>query len=376
MKEPIWIEIDKKNLQNNIKTLRQAVGERVILTPCIKSNAYGHGLFGVADILCRSGADWLAVNSLFEAVELRRKGIKKPIIVLGYVLLSELREIINNDLKILVYNLETAQKLSELAKQQDKIVDVHIKVDTGMGRQGVLVEEAEEFIRKLLGFGGLNLEGIATHYANSNEPENPAYFNKQLDRFIALLKDLQLKNIRPKIAHSANSAATFLKKEAWFDLVRPGLSVYGYYSSKATREECLKKNLILKPVLTLKTKVAMVKTLKKGEGVGYGSMHITDKETTVAILPIGYYDGLDRKLSNKGEALIKGQRAKILGRVCMNMIIVDITHLKGVKLEDEAVLLGRQGDGEITVEELAEKSDTINYEVTARLRESIKRYYN
>lgn len=373
MKDLIWIEVNKANLKHNIDTFRKIVGDKVILSPCIKSNAYGHGLVGVGKIFMEAGADWLSVNSIFEAIKLREAGIKTPIIVIGYVQLEELEKVVDNDLKVVVYNRETIGKLSELAAKNNKKIDVHLKIDTGMARQGILINHVEDYIRDIYGMPSLNLDGVATHYASSDEPEAPEYFQKQLKRFSGLINELQKKDLCPKYVHSSNSGATLLNEDARHNLVRPGLSTYGYYPSEGTKKICLGKNILLKPTLSLKTKVAMVKTIPAGEGVSYGSTYITEKDIKVAVLPIGYYDGVDRKLSNQGEVLIGGKRARILGRVCMNIIIVDISDVPSVELEDEVVLIGKQGDDEISVEEWADKIGTINYEVTTRLRETIIR---
>jgi alanine racemase len=384
MNNLIWIEINKKALAHNIKIIRKLVGEDTIVAPAVKSNAYGHGLAEVSKEILKAGADWLSVNSIDEAAILRLNKIKAPIMVLGYIPQDELAGVIKLNVKPLIYSLEVAKKLNDLATSHPtspkglrgaRKVKCHIKVDTGMGRQGVLAGDAIDFIKEVQKLENLEIEGLATHYASSDEPEAPQVFKKQRERFMALVENLGKADIFIPYIHSANSAVVLLHGNRLGNLVRPGKSIYGNYPSKSVGRICVKKGLILKPALTFKTKVAHVKVVPKGTSISYGSTFTTKKKTTIAVLPVGYYDGYDRKLSNTGEVLIKGKRCKILGRVCMNICMADITKIKNVRVEDEVVLIGKQGKEQITVEEVADKVGTINYEVVTRLRESIPRYF-
>lgn len=373
MRDLIWIEVNKKNIKHNIKTIRKIIGKNTIMAPAVKANAYGHGLIGYSKLILKYGADWLCVNSVWEAEQLRLAGIRKPILVIGYTQIANLYKIIDLRLKTIIYNIESAKKLSHLAKKARIKVPVHIKVDTGMSRQGVLVSNLVKFINDIKKWPNLYIEGIATHYATADELEKSSYFQKQFKAF----KQVEgiAKQFRIKLLHSSNSAATLVHPDTHWQLARPGKSIYGHYPSEEVAKWCKKRKIMLKPTLSLKTKVAQVKEISKGTGVSYGVTFVARKKTMIAVLPIGYYDGLDRKLSNKGEVLIRGKRAKILGRVCMNMFVIDVSHIPNVKAEDEVVVIGKQGKERITVEEIAAKAGTINYEITTRLRESIERCY-
>jgi alanine racemase len=374
MNNLVWIEIKKQAIKHNINTFKKLIGDKTILAPCVKANAYGHGLVSVAKLVNDAGADWLCVNCVDEAEQLRQADIKMPIMIMGYLDEKDANRAGEADARIFVYNLSTAKALSAAANQLKKTIPVHVKVDTGMSRQGTAVKAAPEFIKQLEGMPGLKVEGVCTHFATADEPEKPEPFDKQLNAFKRLVAELKL--VYPDLVyHSANSAATLLYPEAHFNLVRPGISIYGYWPSAITGRLAEPQDIELKPSLALKTKVAMVKNLPKGACVSYGCTFVTEAPTRIAVLPIGYYDGLSRKLSNAGEVLIRGQRARILGRVCMNIIMVDVTNINEVAQDDEVVIIGEQGSGRIAVEDIAERADTINYEITTRLRESIPRHY-
>ncbi len=375
MNDRIWIEISKSRIKNNLQTIRHLIGDQVLLAPCVKANAYGHGIVEISRLVLEYGANWLCVDSIGEAEVLREGGILQPLLIMGYVQRSELPKILKLDSKIFLYNLHTAQALSGIAQKARRSASVHIKVDTGMSRQGIPTSEVIDFVNQVRKLPNLKVEGIATHFATADNPKDKTHFQRQLASFRQIFEDLKKEEIHIPIFHCCNSAATLLYPEAHFDLVRPGLSIYGYYPSQAVRDVCAQKNIKLLPALTLKTKITQIKEIPEGSCVSYGCTFVTERKTKIAILPIGYYDGLDRKLSNCGYALINGQKAKILGRVCMNMTIVDVTEIGDAAQEDEVVLIGRQGGEEISVEEMADLVGTINYEIITRLRESISRYY-
>lgn len=368
MNNLIWIELNKKNLLYNLRLLRQQIGAGIVMAPAIKANAYGHGLVEVARILEKSEADWLSVNSVDEAEILRLNKIKKPIMVIGYTQAEDLAKIIKYNLRAVVYDINIARRLNKLAKKK---VNIHIKVDTGMSRQGIMPNEAVSFFKQISRLKNLNIEGLATHFASSDEPKSPKYFYKQIETLHTVVEDLFMAGFNFKYLHSSNSAATMLAPHAHFNLVRPGISIYGLYPSGDTKEVWNKLEPEIRPVLSLKTKVVMIKKIEKGTGVSYGSTFKAKKTTRLAVLPIGYYDGIDRGLSNCGEVLIRGQRCPIRGRVCMNIMMVDVSRLKSVRVGDEVVIIGKQGKNEFTVDDIASKIGTINYEVTTRLRESI-----
>lgn len=374
MSDLIWIEISRKKIKDNLRALRGLVGDDVVLASCVKANAYGHGMEGVTKVVLESETDWLCVNSVAEAEILRKKKIKTPILILGHFFEADIEKVLRLELRFFLHDLELAKKISKAAKKLKKIAYAHIKVDTGMSRHGILSRDALKFISEIKKLHSIKLEGLATHFACSDELKNNTATKKQLEIFKKLKQDLSKKGFDFSFCHSANSAAILTNQDTYFNFTRPGIAVYGLYPSREVEKYCLKKNIILKPVLSLKTKVVQVKEILAGSTISYGGTYKVKKKTKIAILPIGYYDGLDRKLSNRGHILINGQEAKILGRICMNMTMVDVTGIK-TKPGDEAVVIGTQGKKEITADMLADWAGTINYEVVTRLREGIARYY-
>lgn len=369
MQSLIEIIISKKALKHNLRVIKNLAGRKVLIAPCVKSNAYGHGILQVAKTLVSSGADWLSVESIEEAQILRKAGIKIPIQVIGYIQQKDLKKAVELSLIPFVYNKETVKIISRYKKE----TNIVLKVDTGMGRQGIHPLDVVKFIKFVKKHKYINILSIATHFATSDEPENKKHFVNQKNSFKKIINELKKNNINISIYQCDNSGALLLNKDTHYNLIRPGISIYGLYPSENVKTICKKNNIFLKPSLTLKTKVAQIKVLQKGSYISYGATYITKKKTKVAIIPIGYYDGLDRKLSNKGSVLIGGKRARILGRVCMNILIVDVSNIKNIKLEDKVVVIGKQGNLEITTEEIAKQTKTINYEVITRLRESISR---
>lgn len=375
MNDLAWIEISKKDLMDNIGTTRRIIGQETIISPCIKANAYGHGLVESAKIFVSAGVEWLSVNSVTEAERIRRAGIDQPILVIGYIAEYELEKVFDLDLKLFVSNLASAQKLSAIGQVNNKTASVHLKIDTGMHRHGVPMDEAEALANKINNLPYVKIEGLATHFATSDDPANHAYFDLQLERFKEITA--KIKNIvnHDLIIHCDKSASTLLARYESGNLVRPGISVYGYYSSRDVEALAKAKNIILKPVLAFKTRIGQIKNIGENSFVGYSCSYKTNRPTTIATLPVGYYDGYDRKLGNRGYALVNGLKAPILGRICMNISIIDITDCGQAREGDEVVLIGQQSNETITVEQIADWADTINYEVITRLRESLPRYY-
>lgn len=377
MENLVWVEISKEALRQNIKTFRSLVGENTILAPCVKANAYGHGLIETAKIFLESGANWLSVNSLYEARALRDAGITAPIYVLGYIALSDLEEVLNLDLRIVVYNKETVSRLGEIADKSGKKVKIHIKIETGNNRQGVIKEEIVDFVQHVLRFKNLEIEGLSTHFANIEDTKDHSYAESQLAKFNEIAAMVENLGIKIPLKHSANSAATLLFPETHFDMVRPGIATYGMWPSDETFlsfSSERKMEISLSPALSWKTKIAQIKSVPEGEFIGYGCTHKTTRNSKIAILPIGYYDGYDRGISN-AHVLIHGKRAALRGRVCMNIIMVDVTDIPEASLEDEVVLLGRDGNEVISAEQFAKWLGTINYEVTTRINDRIPRIY-
>jgi len=374
VKNLTWVEVSKEALKHNIGEFRKLVGSDVILCPCVKANAYGHGLVDAGKSFLEGGADWLAVNSLYEAVELREAGVDSPIYILGYVPLVDLEKVCELNLRIVVYDREIAQELGKIGKP----VRIHLKIETGNNRQGILMNDLLDFAKFVLGFGNIEIEGVATHFANIEDTTNHSYAEKQLDLFNEAIETLEAAGVDDKFKHCANSAATILFKETHFNMVRPGIAAYGMWPSKETYISYLKdggNGFSLQPAFTWKTRVAQIKTIAAGEYIGYGCTYKTGSEARLAILPIGYYDGYDRGVHG-AYVLIRGKRAYVRGRVCMNIIMVDVSDIEGVELEDEVVLIGRDGEEFISAEDFGNFSGTINYEVTTRVNDRIKRIYN
>lgn len=375
----IWVEIDKKNIRENLRLLRTVIHKNTLLAPSVKANAYGHGLVLFSKIAWNAGADWLCVNSLWEAEILRKNGVKAPLYIMGYVAAYELADAILLGCRLVIYNKETVRTLGELTEKLNRKVRVHIKLETGNHRQGIFEDDLLEFVRGIQPYKKIEIEGIATHFANIEDihPKSPhrKYPARQLEHFRHALALLESHGIHIPIRHASNSASTLLYPETHFDLVRPGIAAYGLWPSVEVKRQFLREHpgLVPKPVLSWKTRVAQIKIIPKGAAVGYGCTYHTKRKTRLAILPIGYYDGFDRGFSNNGSVLIHGKRAPVIGRVCMNITMVDVTDIPGLGLEDSVTLLGRDGKDEISAEELAERLGTINYEITTRIREGIPR---
>ena len=375
MRELTWVEISREALNNNIQQFRKLIGNK-ILCPCVKANAYGHGLVDTSRIFLEAGADWLAVNSIYEARTLREAEISSPIYILGYVPFGSLEEIFSLDTSLVVYNKETVDHLSKLGEKFGKHSKVHIKIETGNNRQGVLFKDLVEFAQYIKQKGNIEIEGLSTHFANIEDTTDHSYAHKQIDRFKESISELEKVGINIPVKHCANSAATILFPETHFDMVRTGIATYGMWPSTETYVSYLKErndgfNLI--PSFTWKTKIAQIKHVPKDEYVGYGLTFKTTRDTKLAILPVGYYDGYDRGISNGGYVLIHSQRAPLCGRVCMNIIMVDTTDIPEAKVEDEVVLIGSQGNESISAEQFGKWANTINYEVTTRVNERIPR---
>jgi alanine racemase len=369
-----WVEINQDNLMFNVAQFRKRIGERVRFMAVVKSNAYGHGANEVVSLL-RNEVDAFGVDSLDEALEIKDSAGERPIVILGYTLLENLASIVENGFEQVVANFETLEKLAELTKELNTPARVHLKIETGTSRQGIFLDDLNKFLALIKSNEKLVLAGVSTHYANIEDTTDSTFAEAQLKRYteaVSLIESLGFKNFA---RHTASSAAAILFPDTYFDLVRVGISLYGLWPSKETIVSSKQKNIdfVLKPVLAWKTRIAQLKTLPAGSFVSYGCTEKVERETKIAVLPIGYRDGFDRGLSSIGQVLIGGKFCKILGRICMNMTIVEMSNVENAKLEDEVVLIGRQGENEITAESLAAKIGSINYEVVTRINSQIKR---
>lgn len=371
MLRPVWAEIDLSAIENNIREIRRLTKPSAKVMAVVKANAYGHGAVEVSKTVLTNGADWLAVALLQEAVELREAGFSVPILILGYTPLEQMELVITNDLRQTIYSLEQAEALSSAAGKAGRKATVHIKVDTGMGRIGFLPkQESIDSIIKIARLPHLEVEGIYTHFAIA-DAEDKDYSIEQLQYFQWLLDQLAKSGLHISIRHAANSAGLIDLPEAHFDLVRPGLILYGMYPSN----EVQKTKLFLRQAMSLKAEVSYVKQVAKGTAISYGCTFVTARHSQIASLPLGYADGYTRLLSNNTDVLIKGKRAPIVGRVCMDQCMIDVTGFEDVAMGDEVVLMGRQENEFISAEEIASRIGTINYEVVCMFSSRVPRVY-
>ncbi|MBA2286441.1 MAG: alanine racemase [Ktedonobacteraceae bacterium] len=367
---PTWVEIDLSAIANNARRIKELVGPQVRVLASLKADAYGHGVLKVARTVLLNGVSMLGVATVSEAVPLREAGINVPILVFGYVPLWQMREAVRLDLTVTLYALEAAHALSRAALALRRIVKAHVKIDTGMGRLGIRAEQIDEvlaFMRAVRLLPGIEIEGLFTHFAMADTQE-PLHAREQLARFQRVLHALEAEQLRPPLVHAANSAALLSLPEARFDMVRPGIALYGLDPSAEVR---LPQGF--RPALAFKTQVAQVKTIPAGEGISYGCTYVTERPTRVAVLPVGYADGFRRAPANWGVVLIHGQEAPILGRVCMDQCMIDVSHIPEVRMGDEVVLIGRQNGASLSAEQVAQRLGTINYEVVSEILARVPR---
>lgn len=367
---PTWAEISLDALQHNIQQFRQAVPKHVKIMAVIKADAYGHGAAPVAKEAVRCGADYLAVAFLDEALQLRRSGIRAPILILGYTPPEAFAAAVEQDIALTIYSEEALHALRHLpcSGRQAK---VHIKIDTGMGRIGIADErEAAAYIEQALQIPHVKVEGLYTHYACADEKDK-SYTLKQYERLERILNHFRQKGIRFVCNHSGNSAAAIDLPDYCFDMVRLGISMYGLYPSL----EVNRKTIQLKPVMSLKTRIAWVKTLPPGSVVSYGAAYRTQSDEQIATLPIGYADGYSRMLSGKAQVLFRGKRVPVTGRICMDQTMINVTGMNDVAIGEEVVLFGQQAGAELPADELAQWLGTINYEIVCMVAKRVPRLY-
>jgi len=368
-----WVEISRSALQHNVRVLRDIAHPARIMA-VVKSNAYGHGLVPVAKTLNASVA-WFAVDSVEEGMVLRGAGIQKPILVIGYVPDDALIVCAKNKLSFVVYNVDSLKKIASL-KAGKGAFRVHVPIETGMTREGFHGSELTTLLQYAAQLPSVTIEGTYMHFANSDDAGHPAYSLKQLQAYEQILARIKQLGIpMGSLCTTASSGAAMLFKQAHFSMIRPGMMLYGLWPSSAVEQASRREHqkISLRPALTWKTLVAQVKDVPKGTPIGYGMSERVKRPSKVAVLPVGYWDGMDRRLAPKGSVLIRGKRCKILGRICMNMCMVDVTDVPGVRPNDEVVLIGTQKGAEISAETFAETIGTINYEVVTRINPQIPR---
>ena len=363
---PTWIDIDLGALTYNLKQARKLISLETKILVTVKADAYGHGLIPVARHLARNKIDYLGVATIDEALVIKDAKIDIPILILGTIFPHQAGVVVKNDFIQTVFTHALAISLNEAARKQNKKVRVHIKIDTGMGRQGVWHNEALNFINRLKKLKSLKVEGVFTHFPCADS--DVKLTRNQIHNFNKIIDGLVNLGINIPLRHCANSMAVISYKESHFNLVRPGLMLYGLYPRSGI-------NITLKSVMALKSKIVFLKKVLKGTGISYEHSYHTPSDTTIGIVPIGYGDGYPRGLSNKSKVLIKGEYANVIGCICMDQLIVDVGRIKNVRIGDEVVLIGKQKDKKISGEELARLSHTIPYEIVCGFNSRIPRIY-
>ncbi|MCL6560941.1 MAG: alanine racemase [Firmicutes bacterium] len=368
---PVWAEVDLQAIAYNMQQIRQIVSPQAEIMAVVKADAYGHGAVEVARVVLKNGASRLAVARVDEAEKLRKAGIKTPILLLGYTPPGQFEDVVRLSLGQTVYSAEMASILNEIAGRLRQRVAIHIKIDTGMGRLGLLAEDAS--LKEVLAIARLphlELEGIFTHFATADSRDK-LYALEQFERFLYFLDNLRREGLITAYQHCANSAAIIDLPQTHLNMVRPGIAIYGLYPST----EVQRSRLSLKPAMALKARVAQVKKVPAGFKISYGATYQTTAPTVIATLPAGYADGYTRLLSSKGKVLLHGQRAQVVGRVCMDQCMIDVGHIPSVSCGDEVVFFGKQEGAVLPVEEVAEDIGTINYEVVCMVSSRVPRIY-
>ena len=369
--ERVLAIIDLDAIAYNMTNTKSKVGKETGIIGIIKADAYGHGSVEISKVILENGADWLAVAVVDEGINLRKNGIAAPILLLGYTPELRLEDVVNNGFIQTVYTYETAKKLSDVAVRLGKTAVIHIKIDTGMGRIGYRVNEASaDEIVKISELPNIEVNGMFTHFSTADEKDKD-YILNQYKKFVQMDALLRERGLEIPIKHAANSAAIMDFDNMMFNMVRPGIILYGAYPS----EEVDKDNLSIKPAMSVKTHVSYVKEVNEGDYISYGRKYQAVGKRIIATIPVGYADGFIRAYSNGGKVLIKGECAPIVGRICMDQFMVDVTDIKDVQINDEVVLIGKQGNKEITVDFIASILDTINYEVFCTLSKRVPRQY-
>ena len=368
---PTYVEINLDNLSHNFREIQKIVKEGTIVMPVIKANGYGHGSVELGRMYKELGAERVAVSLLNEGMELRRSGLDLPILILNYTPGEQMKEVAAYDLTQAIYRYEDAKALSEAAGEMGKTAKLHIKIDSGMGRLGFQpTEKSVEEILKLKDLENIEVEGIFTHFAKADELDKTVT-RDQYRKYSWLVQELEKRGFNPPIKHVSNSAAIIDLPEYNLDMVRPGIMLYGYYPS----EEVDKSRIELRPAMTLKAVVSNIKTVSEGTGISYGHLYKAPRESRIATVPIGYADGYTRMLTGKAEAYVGGGMAPVAGKICMDQLMLDVTDIPNVEIGNEVVFFG-EGIGEYpTVEQVAEKLGTVNYEVICMMSRRLPRVY-
>jgi alanine racemase len=366
---PTLCFVDLSTLRENFRQIKKKVGPKVKILSMVKANAYGHGAPAVARALAAEGSDAFGVATLEEGIELRQAGIRQPIIVMAGVYLEQLDLFLQNDLIPVLHELETLRALEKTLAGQGMTLPIHLEIDTGMGRLGFLDSKISDWLPELGKLKALKLEGVFSHFSDG-ETANEAYTENQLKSFLSVTERLSRAAFVPSIVHMAKSGTIITVPESHLAMVRPGLILYGIYPSTDVT-----KDIRLKPVLSWKTRVLQLRKLPRGSSIGYGRTFKTTRDSLIATLPVGYADGYHRLFSNRACVLVRGGRAPVVGRVSMDLTTVDVTDIRKVQQGDEVVLLGRQGDAEISADEMAAWANTISYEILTSIGVRVPRIH-
>jgi alanine racemase len=369
---PTWAEIDLNALAANFHVVRDRVGREVNVMAVVKAHAYGHGAIECARRLEKEGADWFGVALPEEGIELRGAGVSKPILCLAGFWNGQATALIGNELVPVVYRLDMIEAFDRAARERGIVADVHVKIDTGMGRLGVRFDEVSEFAVGLKQFQNIRVDGLMTHFAAADEPSCGPLTKDQVERFDHAVAAFRERGYTPTYRHLANSAATFGQPGAWGNMVRPGGVLYGLWRdilAPADRDQAFQA------VMSLHSRIALLKWVPAGETVGYGCTFEASRKTLVATIPIGYDDGYMRALSNRGHAIIRGVYATVIGRISMDLTLIDVTDVPGVQQDDEVILMGHDAGLAVSAEDLAKTAGTLSYEVTCGIGERVPRVY-
>ena len=358
---PTRATINLKNLEANFLSLKAKVDDATKVMAVVKANGYGHGDTTIALALEEFGCDFFGVAMPKEGIKLREAGIKSPIVVLGGLFQSQEVESFTYDLTPVIFDIISARKIDKVAGDINKKKAVHVKIDTGMGRLGILPEDVESFFEEFRELKNLELEGLMSHYSDM-EASDKSYSQGQHEKFLEVVERVRKMGFTPTLTHMSNSAAIVDFPQSGMNMIRAGLMLYGAYPAKS-----FEKKIELKPVLSLKSSIVHIKELPSGASVSYGRQFKTERKSLVAVVPAGYADGIPRRLTNTGEALVKGVRVKIIGAVCMDMTMLDVTEVEGVKCGDEVVFIGAQGTESISALDVAQKAGTISYEILCNI---------
>lgn len=371
-RRPTWTEIDLDALAANFYIVKDRVGPDVKVMAVVKANAYGHGAVECARRLEAEGADWFGVALPEEGIELRNAGIAKPILCLAGFWGEQASVCLQHELVPVVYRLDMIEAFDRAARQRSVVADVHVKIDTGMGRLGIRFDEVSDFAGALKKFKNIRVDGFMTHFAAADEPSCEPLTKDQSQRFEKAVSAFREHGFDPTYHHLANSAAVFGQPSAWGNLVRPGGVLYGLWRDILAPED---RDMKLRPVMSLHSRITLLKWVPQGETVGYGCTFEASRKTLVATIPIGYDDGYVRALSNRGHAIIRGVFATVIGRISMDLTLIDVTNVPGVQTEDEVTFMGTEGELSVSAEEIARTAGTLSYEVTCGIGARVPRVY-